>query len=301
MKLTNFTGALMQKKEEKEYFAILDQYVDHIFYVNDEAMLKNVRRLNMMNLQQKNIDDLYTDFFMQFHMQDNEWLANYFHMRLTFFKSSIADHSLDMPFEVIQKYVATSKLFKAKRDQYEQAITKAYIIARKEDKEVFNAPAKKLEAERETVFYNHFFRDGVINSMNLLGLDQKNVEASLEHNRNLWLLSTRLQAFKKIVENENITKLKDNKNITPKDIYLMWKLEETNEEMFTVWNALCDSDYYHENKKVIDRLGVATPEMQIKSGKKRELNHQMFVLTSLRKKIVNALLNPDDDILKINK
>ena len=81
----------------------------------------------------------------------------------------------------------------------------------------------------------------------------------------------------------------------------MWKLEETNEEMFTVWNALCDSDYYHENKKVIDRLGVATPEMQIKSGKKRELNHQMFVLTSLRKKIVNALLNPDDDILKINK
>ena len=289
MKLAKLSQTFSPRKEEKEYFEILDQYIDCLFHINDEVLIKNIRNLSMFNFQQKNVEGVYTEFFMQFHTQDNTWLANYMRMRLAFFKAAMVDHNLNIPLATIKKYMSTSKLFKQKRDAYEQAMTKAYIIARKDDQEVFNVTTEKLKEERNAVYYNHLFRNGVVKSMKILGLDQNNIEAGLELNRNLWLTPTRLQSFNKIVGNEKITEML-NQQPTKDNSHLVNEFEKTNQEMFTIWNTLCDTEYYHENKKIIDHLGIVTPEMQLTNSKKKELNKEMFNISSLRQKIVDELL-----------
>jgi len=289
MKLNKLSETFNQIKAEKVLFALLDQNIETVMPIDEPTLLSNMRRLSDYSRMQ---NKAYSQYFLQLHIQDEDWLANYVRIR-AYFVPEIMNSDLKFSLTTVLKYVKNSAKFQQRCAEYEQAMTKAYIQVHQTDDKDFYYSEEKIKQERSHVFYNYLFRENVVKAMTSLGLDKRNVEISLEKNRAMWIVKARRKTFDRLIASEKVNDLKG-KTLSMHNLAVMKKLQENENEMFYTWNTICESDYYQENKKVIDQLNLATPEMKIKGAKKKEFNQKLFNLSSLRRELIEDL-NPADN------
>lgn len=289
MKLNKLNETFNQIKAEKVLFALLDQNIETVIPIDEPTLLSNMRRLSDYSRMQ---NKAYSQYFLQLHTQDKTWLANYVRIRACFIPE-IIESDLNIPLTSMLKYVKNSAKFQQRCAEYEQAMTKAYIQVHQTDDKDFYYSEEKIKQERSQIFYNYLFRENVVKAMTSLGLDKRNVEISLEKNRAMWIVKARRQTFDHLIASEKVDGLKG-RALSMHNLAVMKKIQENENEMFYTWNTICESNYYQENKKVIDQLNLATPEMKIKGEKKKEFNQKLFNLSSLRRELIEEL-NPADN------
>ena len=301
---TNAQNNLNQN--EKVVFNMLDKYLDYIFRIDEKEVLDNVRKLNFKNYYtQKNVNDL-TKYYMQFHTQDNVWLTRYVRMMVQFiqrmrreggFEPVTRNEKSDLPVAVVQKYIATSPKFAAKRDKYAQAIVKAFIIVHKNDEQDFLYNREEMKAERADEFYDQKFRDHVIEAMASLNISEKNIESGVELNRALWLPAARKQTFNNRKTND--ISGKDSRLLGTKTPCLMLKLDEIEFQLFLKWNKLSDYNYYQRHHEIIDQLRITKNINKFNVKKKNQLMHEIFDLSQKYNEQLNVCYNALADI-KVN-
>jgi len=193
-----------QHKEEKEIFAVLDQYLGYIFPIDKKEMLANMKKLNPKHKFAHQKDHNLTAYFMQFHTQDIEWLTMYTRHIVNFFsafREKVGAEPIensgrkDFPIPVVEKYVATSPKFSKKRDEYAQAVVQACIIVHRNEAQDFICGRGAMQEERTDKFYDEKFRNRIVEAMTAISISENNIETALELNHDLWLSQTRWQTF----------------------------------------------------------------------------------------------------------
>lgn len=250
MKLTKLSAKFSKNSLKTEIFESINQALDALFWFDDVSVNQALRQ------QIATVKEGYTLQNLPFRTQDNEWLVNY-----------VAGAFPHLPLTIVKKYVATSSQFKQKRDEYEQALTKAYIKIHKDEPENFYYPASVQNKERSTIVYDVLFRDGVMTAMTSLGLSKRNVEISLEKNRTYWLMDVREKTFWNILNSNCLTALPA-QNL---DLALVKEVRQTEAAIFGIWNALRESDYCCEHQKIMQEINVDVSSKILSGGKKKEL------------------------------
>ena len=281
-------------KEEKIDFQDLDQYLPYIFQIDEDTISRDMRKLNVKHKDEHVKHHNMSQYDMQFHTEDQEWMQSYVKYVVDFIKhfrecSDLSplhnSNRAEFPASLIKKYVEKSPNFKQKHDEYAQELVKAFIKMHLKVKSDFSCTPEQMEEERKDKFYDIKFRDQVVKAMKSLGVSHQNIEKGIELNQDLWLPVTRKQAFKNCKGEGIVGEERRLLNIVDPDALLV--LDNSEKALFKNWNDLRDVDYYWLNKKTIDELGTKKPIMEVKGMKKNQLI-----------KTVNKLANNYDYFLK---
>ena len=274
-----------QNKEEKEIFAVLDQYLDYIFRIDKQEMLANMKKLNPKHKYSHQKYHNLTAYDLQFHTQDNEWLTMYTRHIVNFYsaiREKIGAEPIEnsgrkeFPVAVVEKYVATSPKFAQKRDEYAQAVVQACIIVHRNEEQDFICDRGAMQEERTDKFYDNKFRNRIIEAMTSISISENNIETALELNHDLWLRQTRWQTFNNNKELD--LKGAEREFMYHRQPYDMQVLDQLDNQLFEKWNQLKDCKYYEAHREVIDRLGTAKPNMKLNAKEKTKLMNEVMEL-----------------------
>jgi len=288
-----FEKHLQQNVRLVKEFNFLDQYVEDIF--PDQHIINSV--VEYLSPKDKNYNFNYNVSFLPFHTNDDEWLASYTERAVSQLCSLKEDEKQDkeiLPFcsleprnllyspfyeatpvnrQSIMKYIKFSPKFAEKRDAYEQKVTLAYINnLMHDDKYNFYLSAEEKTKCMNNVNCDKKFRNHVVDAMSSLGMGEKNIEASLEINAKVWRKAMMCRAFyneKSIFSQQQLRALKKGNSELYKD------LMDKENQYLRVWIRLREFEYYQENAKVIDSLGI---------NSNKKLNAEQFVELNSKKK-----------------
>ena len=198
---------LKEEKEEKEIFKVLDQYLGYVFPLDLQDILDNLRKIDLSDKDkfQNELQKFHNlnQYSLQFHTQDNDWLAVYLNKTVSqvkYFRQSVGMKPVEksgrnhIPFPMIQKYVATSPRFAQARDLFAQTMVKACIIMHKNDEEDFICNKEHMD-ERNDIIYDQLFREDIVDALSYLGLSKHNIEKGIELNQSLWVKDVRRKTF----------------------------------------------------------------------------------------------------------
>lgn len=296
MKLKDFLGNKFSKNilKQKQYPQILDtclgDCLDYMFpgegfvhfYLRDVMRdIKKVKVADIRPLFQKSNDSRN----LIFHIRDDAWLATHLQTYIQRFTCPELENLGTLSLETIQKFVATSPVFNAKRCEFEQHIIKSYISecldCRCDD--FYSRSIEKI-LETGSANYDKLFRSRVINAMNFLGVDRFKTEEGLEINAGLWRQKVMGLTFANRYPNLKVTysqgrtfqiphedvvdtksayhKYVNHRNV--KESYLLPRedLQDSSRAIYDNWMCLREYEYYQEHKRVIDQLGTATKNMK---------------------------------------
>ncbi len=119
---------------------------------------------------------------------------------------------------------------------------------------VYEQVMNNLDKNQKNCDYYKLFRKSFIDTMNeKFGIDEKLTEISLEKKSELWRPQVMLDTYKKVVEQKGLRN------------YVADKYKEALLKKF-------EYEYYQDNKKIIDELGVATNNMKLNIKQAERLN-----------------------------
>ncbi|MCQ2382357.1 MAG: hypothetical protein MJ060_00745 [Clostridia bacterium] len=116
------------------------------------------------------------------------------------------------------------------------------------------------------------FRQGVIDSLKLLGLDQHLIEVGLEKNANIWRENTMTDAF---YNQHKLASLTTEQCI---DRVFLHKCYSVRDNLKNVWLRQREYEYYQDHQTIINELDLATPNMKISFEEAQNLNDQVLSL-----------------------
>lgn len=248
---------------------LLDIFPNLAFVEQNVKMLKDIKMSEVLVNGQK----ITSEHFLPFYVNDNDWLEVYFGNK---FKTQ------NLSYETIRKYIDNSPKFAAAREQYEENVVRCYLNEYKNFKsDDFYADMENKYFLRNSINYDKIFRHEVKSAMNKLGLSAKSIEYSLEKNAPLWRDESMTVAFlnrypdcgvRDYVRHgyrfeDGLIEEQDSKpNFYAERSWRLLplsKLSEQQRTLYNVWKSLREFEYYQENKKTIDKLGLATPNMKM--------------------------------------
>lgn len=286
--LFNQFNQIHVKKEEREAFKQLDAYVE-TFFPNVPAIAKRLWEVRNSNTEHVLVQhfgafDSCNLYNLPFHTRDNKWLArflrHYTENNVWFTEYMQANHQIDtkvpnkmIPLATVERYVATSKKFDAKRNQYEQDVVHAYIKNWVDlDANDFFYTKERKDEFKQDLNYDQVFRDKVCLAMSFLGLNQDSVEKSLELNANLWRKNVMETAFENHIQVAYVKDFKDPVKLAERDENGKNKLDQYKD----CWLSLRERNYYLKHQAVIDKLKLATPTMKMPLSKAKDLYRQQI-------------------------
>jgi len=119
-KILNGFDKLHLKIYEQQLFMTLDKSLQGLF--PSEAFI--TQTLDNLNMADKKYTFIYNVNFLPFHINDDDWLAEYV-MAMTKFKRDLKD--IKISFDSVKHYIKTSAKFNALRKEYENNLVRAYI------------------------------------------------------------------------------------------------------------------------------------------------------------------------------
>ena len=244
-------------------FEILDRYFDQMFLSPIE--LKKIMP-NLFYCEGFG-DDIKRENVM-FHLHDNAWLIKYvddiantvhvpYHAQKE--KDPVSDkvRQLHVPLDSIKKYVKYADSFNQRRNQFERDFVKTYLNARLDGHNMLTDCRFFVPFDPN---YDESFRDGVLKSMQKIGLDSHNVEACLELNANVW----RKPVMQKTFINRNHLITNEERAVLAKhNPQLFHQLKNREKSDFQNWVRLREYDYYQKHRDIVDAMGTATEYMKM--------------------------------------
>jgi len=267
MKLKQLLSNQFSKKHlnftEKKYFKILDDCVAYMFPEQDAINL-NLTKLIIKGQpkQVENMDNMYP-YLLPMHIRDNLWMVDYVDAASQFLQTKFsADKKgpksiCKIPHDVIAKYIASSPKFEHQRARYEQNVVKGCIL--------YNQIEDDKLRSLDTTMYEDFFRSKVIYTALQLGINRDAIEAYLELNADLWRKKAMYIAFASELK-FNFPNLlnKEQRHYLHDHDFDTWEALVGKELKYMhLWVRKREHEYYRNHKSVIDKLGTATPNMQL--------------------------------------
>ena len=210
--------------------------------------------LRVLKNQNKDTYDFFSVLNIPYHTRDNEWLAHYIarYIRSDYKKPENKRISL----KTIEKFVQNDDVFKNKREQYENDVIRAEIKALIEEcSPLTENPTKTQIKINRSLDSDETFREEIIRRGINYGIPPYAIEMSLEKNANLW----RQQMMRVAHYNQFLRPLSNLQSNVPAD--------ECNEIFNEIalkrqdWINLRENEYYKNHQRIIDYLGLATPNM----------------------------------------
>ena len=272
MKLKQFVMNLQVGQKFDAQFLdrhLVEIFPDLAFVENHIKMLQSVKKADLLSADKR----ITSEDFLPYFVRDDDWLEVYLGSK---FKIQ------NLSYETIRKYIAYSPKFAAARDQYEENIVRCYLNEYKNFKsDDFYADMETKYFLRNSINYDKVFRHEVKSAMNKLGLSAKSIEYALEKNAALWRDEVMTVAFlnrypdcgiRDYVRHgyrfeDGLIEEQDSKpNFYAERAWCLLplsKLSEQQKSLYNIWKSLREFEYYQENKKTIDKLGLATPNMKM--------------------------------------
>ena len=221
-----------------------------------------------------------------FHIRDNAWLAQHLSYQLACHPCAELAGQEKLSLATLEKFVAQSPKFDAKRREFEGYLVKSYIsecLDYQSDDFYTRSIEKILESSSPN--YDKLFRDRVVKAMKYLGVSEHSIETSLEVNAQLWRKDVMGLAFANRYHDLGVTYTKgrtfqiphrdvvDTKSVYHKyvnhrnmpEVYLLPRenMKQPARTVYDNWLCLREYEYYLNHQKVIDEMGTATRSMKI--------------------------------------
>lgn len=188
------------------------------------------------------------------HLNNKEWIAKLFHKELN-------KKDIHFSMEVVRAFVEMSGVFEQERVGYLLSIIDWQIAHMKKGGENWLIP----EGFNEYWIYHKScdkcFREGIVDTLTAIGMEKDAVEMGIELNADKWRDQLMHRAYQNRFNPQNVDFSKDKQSKYPEP-------EQGHEEN---WVKLRKYQYYIRHKKMIDLLGLATPEMVIGFDEAMEL------------------------------
>ena len=237
-------------------------------------------------------------YLLPLHIRDNSWMVEYIDICSQFLQADIltdkksAKSVCKIPHDVIAKYIATSPKFEQERAAYEQNIIKGCIT--------YNQIEDEKLRSLNTSMYEELFRRKVVFTALQLGIDRDAIETCLETNADLWrkkamyiAFATELKLNHKNVLNE------DQRSCLHQNDMPTWEgLVGQELKYMQLWIRKREHEYYRNHKTIIDKLGTATPAMNLSVMDA----HLLYLdVKKEEKKYANALLAANERYQEIQE
>lgn len=267
MKLKQLLSNQFAKKhlsyEEKKYFKILDDCVAYMFPEQDAINL-NLTKLIIKGQpkQTESMDNMYP-YLLPMHVRDDAWMVNYVYASSIFLQTEFLNDKKSLkliyqiPHDIIAKYIASSPKFEHYRARYEQNVVKGCIL--------YNQIEDSKLRSLDTTMYEDFFRSKVVYTALQLGINRDAIEACLELNADMWRKKAMYIAFATELKLKFPNLLNDSQReyLHDHDLDTWEALVGRELKYMHLWVRKRENEYYRNHKTVIDKLGTATPNMQL--------------------------------------
>lgn len=209
------------------------------------------KTLNNYQVQNQPIKN-YTEKYLPYHTNDNEWLANY--------TAAVINHSnykIYLNPWGVQSYIEKSADFDQARRNYQERLVKACI-----HHEVGETLVQKLPTvgpAGEMLEYDEIVPFQVESKARALGIDYMFAREVMATNHKMW----RQQAMLKTFRDYYYPYLKKPRSYQPNlenpDAEMqLWNLKQAHEEL---WLKNREYEYYQKHQDLVDKLGLVTPNM----------------------------------------
>lgn len=183
----------------------------------------------------------------------------------------------------VKKFIETDSEFEIARINYEADIIRAQIefmissnqpnglllgTYNQNNNDLFTSTNYHPFISRLQKNTDKLFRQGAINSLKLLGIDQHLIEVNLEKHANLWRNDTMQDAF----FNQHPIPLATDDYLNLHTSYYMREILKLD------WLRQREYQYYQDHKEIIDELNLATPNMKMTKEEAEILNQQVALL-----------------------
>lgn len=246
-------------------------------FPDQEYVLYSVSKLKYQDKKER-INQTYTAEYLPLHTRDNAWLTRYAYQ-----VASERDPQVKLKWKYVENYVAESPAFDIMRNEYEQRVLRAQIPY------MLNKPTPNGLMDENCCPHNYnglpnfdrFFRNEVIRCMARFGMDEHNVEIALERSADLWREQSMIQSFENVYY--PLTVLTDiHKSIDP-----WWRrLDKLKQAHQSVWLKVREYEYYQDHHEVIDELGLATENMQLKPSEVEKAKKKLIKFERIRDRML---------------
>ena len=297
MKLKNIiikkANCITLNSSEKKYFRVLDKYVVDIFPCQGVTN-ENLKKLLTEGKNKLDYNNLFP-YLLPMHTNDSAWLAKYLDVSCHFLQMEpfLTDKKINsnkicqIPFNVIEKYIAESPKFEHYRSKYEQDVIKSCIEVTHDIEKTNNGV--------NNFAYDDYFRSRVIYNCLRLGIERTPVEKCLESNAHLWRKKVMYITFGNQMKINHPNYLNQEK----RELLHKFNSEEwegfVNKEMkyMHLWICKREYDYYQRHKNSINKVGTATRCMKLNKLDAYALEYQ---LQEEKEKYVAALNLVNEDL-----
>lgn len=260
-------------------FRYLDQCVDQLFPHQGEIN----HTVSTLGNDLKFRYNALTKRYLPYHTRDHAWLAMYVAENVT-----AANPKHAVPYRTARKYVTFSPKFDKRRNQFEEDFVKGYLGSLSH-----NLPPvwDQCLALRDDPNYDHKFRRQVIRAMQVFGLNRHRIEASLEHNANLWRDAVMLQTYKNnyapaLSQPEYYQQFVKDRPDLSRQFFKWCSVRDAHQDL---WLQRREYQYYQKHQDLIDALGTATPGMQITPQQAAQLDADLAECDALRQSLADIL------------
>ena len=187
------------------------------------------------------------------HLRNYKWLA----------KLIKQYYELDIPRNKIELFLKTSEIFEEERHNYEQKIVKWQIEYMKNGGEGWLAESDFILM---TDHCDIGFRNGIVNTLKAIGIDEEAIEKGIETNASLWRDFYMESAFYNKYDHIWGAYFRDPDAV----------LEPVDPEFKEKWLQLRKYEYYQDHKSSVDKYGVVEVEMTQKELEILRYQIQLF-------------------------
>jgi len=284
-KILNGFDKLHLKIYEQQLFMTLDKSLQGLF--PSEAFI--TQTLDNLNMADKKYTFIYNVNFLPFHINDDDWLAEYV-MAMTKFKRDLKD--IKISFDGVKKYIKTSAKFNALRKEYENNLVRAYIkkLLDENSDDFFLSKKEKVNFMKNRNL-DQVFPEKVAKVMMAFGLSYGAIEEHIERNLDLWHHKTMHKTFYNRIEQNNIGKINREQRFNLSiDNPVLWESFASKElKFFQLWMLEREKKHYDQHKDTIDRVGTATANMKISSAQAYKLSAEVRQAHTEYNKVVNEV------------
>ena len=298
--------AIYLHHNEKINDKLLNDCLDEMF-PEGKALALSIKDLKR---DDKQVNNVYRVKYLPFNTRNEEWLANYVeqvYYRLRSYKimkrieqGKYKNNFKRISFAEIQEYVANSKEFAARRDEYEQNVIKTYINLFNDfqNDDFYHSADYKNQFWHEGQDLYHgeesmnvvAYRNNILKATDFLGIDNHNAKVTLEENAVMWrnqlwredMLCRLLHGVMVNTDTAVIPNL-DRKKLRTNGSSAYFHLNWIEDQLYSVYKARDEHYYYNtaenqEIKSLIDDLDIATPNMKISRKKIANLEKSILHL-----------------------
>ncbi len=251
----DFHQAHLQQKiaSEMQDYAVMRSHLDEFF--PSRQLIESFATVTQL-AKDNDCSGLYSMVNLPFHTRNNAWLTEYLRHRLLHLSETTTTPLVKE--KNIASFVKHDPDFDAERNRYERDLTCTQIKFYLNEDTDSNTPARIAFQNqiKNSINADYDFRQMILTQLTAIGLDQHSVEVGLETS-NAWRKQTMELAF----ANRYIYPLLPTKKYVAPETYT-YALNKV-ALLEPQWMALREYHYYHENKNIIDELGLANKNMKM--------------------------------------